>query len=139
MTQTKTTRTQHDSPKKNRFLGLVLGRKSVHQEQGVRSDQSRVARYFFWARVCDRASTRIHQTIHGWPVHRRIWSSGEFWVFKVKCVLFSKWSFFSKIADFCDRMLQQRTYISKVDPDHLRTKTYVRFASTNAIGAYRHP
>jgi hypothetical protein len=30
MTQTKTTRTQHDSPNKNRFVGLVLSGKSVH-------------------------------------------------------------------------------------------------------------
>ena len=30
MTRTKTTRTQHDSPKKNRLIGIVLGGKSVH-------------------------------------------------------------------------------------------------------------
>ena len=31
MTQNKTTRTQHDSPKKNWLIGIVLGGQSVHQ------------------------------------------------------------------------------------------------------------
>ena len=32
MTQNKTTRTQHDSPKKNQLIGIVLGGQSVHQD-----------------------------------------------------------------------------------------------------------
>ena len=31
MTQNKTTRTQHDSPKKNQLIGIVLGGQSAHQ------------------------------------------------------------------------------------------------------------